>query len=294
MDAKPFLIKTARSLGLTACGTCSAIFPQELSQRLSNAGAVPFAPADRNERLSPQRVLSGARSFFVILFPYKIEKQETGNIALYARPEDYHRINHRYMDRIINVTKKSFPEEKFTALTDTSPMVDRWLAYAAGLGFFGRNHCLIHPVYGSYFTIGAILTTLFLSPDTPLSLSCGSCRLCERACPGKIIGKEPFNPWHCKSYLTQKKEDLSPEESAIIKKTPLIFGCDACQNCCPFNQKAPVSPLPEIKENRISNLTQEMLESLSNRAFDKTYRNYAFAWRGKKVLLRNWKIVHDK
>lgn len=294
MDAKTFLKETAQSLGLIACGTCSAAFSPELSQKLSAAGAVPFAPADQQERLSPEKLLPGARSFFVILFPYKPLKKEAGNIALYARPEDYHRINHRYMDRIIQRMEESYPEEKFLALTDTSPMVDRWLAYAAGLGFFGRNHCLIHPIYGSYVTIGAILTTLYLPPDTPLTLSCGSCHLCEKACPGRILGREPLNPWHCKSYLTQKKENLSPEECDIVKKTPLIFGCDACQNCCPFNQKAPPSPLPEIKENRIPSLSEEMMETLSNRAFDRTYRNYAFAWRGKKVLLRNWKIVHDK
>lgn len=294
MDPKTLSLETARSLQLTACGACSIDFSKDLSQALSKAGPVPFAPAEAEKRLSPESLLPGARSFFVILFPYKTEEREMGNIALYARSEDYHRVNHRYMDRIIEVAAKAFPQARFKALTDTSPMVDRWLAYAAGLGFFGRNHCLIHPVYGSYVTIGAILTTLPLSPDIPLTLSCGDCRLCEMACPGKIIGKEPFNPWHCKSYLTQKKEDLTEEEQAIIRKTPLIFGCDGCQNCCPYNRKAPPSPLPEIRENRIPFLTKEMMESMSNRAFDKTYKNYAFAWRGKKVLLRNWHIVHEK
>ena len=294
MNLKTLFLDTARSLGLTACGACSIHFSEELSKGLSQAGPIPFAPAELEKRLSPETLLPGAKSFFVILFPYKAEEKERGNIALYARPEDYHRINHRYMEKIINHMKSIYPKDAFKALTDTSPMVDRWLAYAAGLGFFGRNHCLIHPLFGSYVTIGAILTTLPLTPDKPLTLSCGTCRLCEKACPGKIIGKEPFNLWRCKSYLTQKKEDLREEEKEIIKRTPLIFGCDACQNCCPYNRKAPPSPLPEIHEKRIPLLTGEMMESLSNRSFDKTYKNYAFAWRGKKVLLRNWKIVNEK
>lgn len=294
MDPKTLFMNTARSMGLTACGACSIHFSEELSERLSQAGPVPFAPTEAEKRLSPEALLPGAESFFVILFPYKTEDRERGNIALYARPEDYHHLNHRYMERIISAVKAVYPEAECKALTDTSPMVDRWLAYTAGLGFFGRNHCLIHPVYGSYVTIGAILTTLSLTPDKPLTLSCGDCHLCEKACPGKIIGKDPFNPWHCKSYLTQKKEELTEEEKNIIGKTPLIFGCDACQDCCPFNRKAPPSPLPEIRENRIPTLTREMMESLSNRSFDKTYKNYAFAWRGKKVLLRNWDIVHEK
>ena len=173
-------------------------------------------------------------------------------------------------------------------------MEDRWLAWSAWIGFFGKNHCLIHPVYGSSVTIGAILTTLELEPDKPLSLSCGNCHLCEKACPGKIIGKELFNPSRCKSCITQKKEDLTDVEIEILKKTPLIFGCDECQKCCPFNKKAPFSPIPEIHENRISCLSGEELENISNRGFDRKYKEYAFAWRGKKVLLRNWHIVHDK
>mgnify|MGYP005905410125 CR=1 FL=1 len=293
MDAKTILTEAAASLNLTATGVCSIDFPDTLKERLSSAGAVPFAP-EEEKRLAPKNLLPHARSFFVILFPYKPEQQKKGNIALYARPEDYHRVNHKYMDALINMVQPQYPQESFLPLTDTSPMVDRWLAYAARLGFFGKNHCLIHPVYGSYVTIGAILTTLSLAPDTPLSLSCGSCSLCLHACPGRILGKEPFNPWHCKSYLTQKKEPLTEEELQILKRTPFIFGCDECQSCCPYNRKAPASPLPEIHRNRIPCLGKEELESISNRGFDRTYGNYAFAWRGKKILLRNWNIIHKE
>lgn len=91
-----------------------------------------------------------------------------------------------------------------------------------------------------------------------------------------------------------KKEELSPAEMQILQRTPYIFGCDECQRFCPFNQKARPSPLPEIHEHRISTLTKEEMDSYSNRAFDKAFRSYAFAWRGKKVLLRNWNIVNEK
>ena len=106
-------------------------------------------------------------------------------------------------------------------------------------------------------------------------------------CPGHVIREDSFDVWHCKSYLTQKKEALTEEEEKIIARTPLIFGCDECQLCCPFNKNAAVSPLPEIRENRLPFLTREKLESYSNRSFDKEMREYAFAWRGRKVLLRN-------
>lgn len=294
LNPKEQFLEAANALGLDACGACSVIFEDTLEKNLSRTGPIPFAPPEIRKRLSPEELLPGARSFFVILFPYKTEDEEQANIALYARPRDYHRINHRYMEKIEEEMKALYPDESFLSLTDTSPMVDRWLAYAAGLGFFGRNHCLIHPAYGSYVTIGAILTTLALTPDRPLSLSCGDCHACIGACPGQVLGGKTFNPWHCKSYLTQKKEDLTSEEEKILRRTPYIFGCDECQRCCPYNRNARPSPLPEIREARIPFVSGERLSALSNRGFEREYREYAFAWRGKKVLLRNWEIVNKK
>lgn len=294
MTPKSHLTQIAASLHLDACGVCAASFGSTLKEQLQKAGSVPFAPSSLAERLDPSALLKEARSFFVILFPYRPLKPEEGNIALYARPMDYHKVIHRYLQKIIETAALSYPGEQFLPLVDTSPMVDRWLAYAAGLGFFGRNHCLIHPTYGSFVTIGSILTTLPLAPDKPLTLDCGSCSECLIRCPGRAIRENRLDPFRCKSYLTQKKEDLSSEEIQILQRTPYIFGCDECQHFCPFNQKARPSPLPEIHEHRISKLTKEEMDTYSNRAFDKAFRSYAFAWRGKKVLLRNWEIVNEK
>ncbi len=292
MNPKLLFTQTAYALHLDACGVASATLPPHLLERLQHTGPVPFAPEDLPSRLDTQALLPGSRSCMVVLFPYKPKEEEAGNIALYARPLDYHKINHQYLEKIIQVMQKAYPKETFLSLVDTSPMVDRYLAYQAGLGFFGRNHCLIHPKYGSFFTIGAILTTLDMTPDTPLSLSCGDCHICQQHCPGRVISDDHFNPWHCKSYLTQKKEELTEEEIQILRRTPTIFGCDECQLHCPYNQQAPASPLPEIHEHRITTLTEETLFSYSNRSFDKTFRSYAFAWRGRRVLLRNLEIIH--
>lgn len=223
MNAKELLVKTAASLQLDACGAASVNFSEKLSERLTEAGTIPFAPADIKERIDTEALLPGSRSFFVILFPYRPSHKEEGNIALYARGLDYHKMIQSYLDRIIGVMRNAYPEARFRGLADTSPMVDRWLAYAAGLGFFGKNHCIINPKYGSFFTIGSILTTLELSPDSPLDLSCGECRECFYHCPGHVIREDSFDVWHCKSYLTQKKEALTEEEEKIIARTPHYF-----------------------------------------------------------------------
>lgn len=293
-SAKNILLEKARSLNLDAVGCMSCPIAPRLFEKLENAGSIPFAPSDIKKRLTPESILPGTKSIVVFLFPYRYAEEKNANIALYARAKDYHRVVHAYLSQIIEFMKGYYPSENFHAVADTSPMVDRWLAYQAGLGFFGKNHCLIHPKYGSYFTIGSILTTLELSPDIPLTMSCGSCTRCFAACPGKALSHDRFNPWTCKSYLTQKKEELTESEKKILQKTPLIFGCDECQKCCPFNENAAASPLPEMRENRIPRLERETLETLSNRQFAKDYKDYAFAWRGKPILLRNMNIIEKK
>ena len=292
MNPSSFIQEAAARLHLDACGFASLSSLAGARPHLEAARTVPFAPPPA-ERLSAEALLPGARSAIVILFPYKPAMEETGNIALYARAPDYHRVNRSYLAKLMEAIQPAFPDDRFLPITDTSPLVDRWLAYAAGLGFFGWNHCLIHPKYGSYVTIGALLTTLSLPAGTPMERRCGACRRCIAACPGRALAEGPIRPWQCKSYLTQKKEPLTREETAILRRTPLIFGCDECQRICPWNEQAAPSPLPEIQEGRIPTLSGETLSSLSVRGFDKTYRGYAFAWRGKKVLLRNLSLMKE-
>lgn len=293
-EAKSRLLAIARAYRLDAVGTMRCPISPLLSEKLSAHGPVPFAPESISQRLHPEEVLPGTKSIIVVLFPYKYKEEKQANIALYARSKDYHKVLHRYLEKIIEEMKYSYPSAQFHSIVDTSPLADRFLAYQAGLGFFGKNHCLIHPKYGSYFTIGSILTDLELPPDTPLALSCGSCTRCMDACPGRCLTPTTFNPWTCKSYLTQKKEPLTEAEEKIIQKTPLIFGCDECQKYCPFNEKAALSPLPEISEDRIPYLSKEALENLSNRQFMRDYRDYAFAWRGKPILVRNIELLEKK
>ncbi|MDY6085050.1 MAG: QueG-associated DUF1730 domain-containing protein [Dialister sp.] len=284
-----------RALRLDAAGFVSLPLSPDLPKRLEHAGPVPFAPEDIKRRVSPEALLPGCQGAVVILFPYSTGQNETGNISLYARAKDYHRIIHRYLAALIDTFHTLDPSASFYPLADTSPLVDRWLAYEAGLGFFGKNHLLIHPKYGSWFTIGAILTTWTLPKASPMGCCCGECRQCINACIGGALSDHGFNPWRCKSFITQKKEDLSAEEIKILKRSPLIFGCDACQSCCPFNKNAAPSPLPSLYTDRVTSLSKDDL-SLSHRQFEKKYRDYAFAWRGKKVLLRNFTLLtssHD-
>ena len=179
---------------------------------------------------------------------------------------------------------------QFSIHCDTSPLADRYMAYLAGLGFYGKNNCFISPKWGSYVMIGTILTTLEFEPNTPLGQSCMGCNRCITACLGQCLGHDEFKYDTCKSYLTQKKGDLTNEEETIIRKTPLVFGCDVCQEVCPHNQSIPATPIPEFQ--RIEPYIDiNELETLTNKEFKAKYGNRAFSWRGKKILMRNQEIT---
>ena len=180
------------------------------------------------------------------------------------------------------------------AIVDTSPLAERDLAVQAGVGFLGDNGCLINETYGSWCFVGAVLTTVPLTPDQPRNQECLHCGNCSRACPGDCFQSGRYDYRSCKSYLTQKKGELTAEEIAIIQKTPLIFGCDACQDCCPHNARAKETPLPEFRQERIPRLEESTLEAMANRQFREAYGDRSFAWRGKKILLRNLELTTGK
>lgn len=167
------------------------------------------------------------------------------------------------------------------------------MAYLAGLGFYGKNNCFISTKWGSYVVIGTILTTLELEPNMPLNQSCMECNRCITACLGQCLGHDEFKYDTCKSYLTQKKGDLTEEEKTIISKTPLVFGCDVCQEVCPHNRDIPTTPIPEFQQIEPFIEINE-LEALTNKEFKAKYGNRAFAWRGKKILMRNQTIIEEK
>ncbi|MBQ8807957.1 MAG: DUF1730 domain-containing protein [Clostridia bacterium] len=228
------------------------------------------------------------KSAIVCLFPYYCGEKE-GNLSLYARGLDYHLVIREKLSLVCEFIKTLAPHTVCEIFSDIGPEIDRYLAYKAGLGFYGKNKMLINDDYGSYFFIGYILCDLDLPPDTPLEKECIGCNRCIESCPGKALG-ESFDTDKCASHISQKKGDLTESEIAILKKTGLVFGCDMCQRVCPHNNIMP-KPMKEFEEDLIFALSLPDLENLSNREFMKKYKNRAFSWRGRGVLLRNIKIM---
>ena len=228
------------------------------------------------------------KSAIVCLFPYFTGFNE-GNLSLYARSIDYHLLIKNKLSMVCEFIRSLSSQADCEIFADIGAEVDRQLAFNAGLGFYGKNGMLINDDFGSWFFIGYILCSLPLQPDSPLEKQCMGCNKCIESCAGGALDKG-FDISRCASHISQKKGDLTESEIAILKKSGLIFGCDVCQRVCPHNNITP-KPMKEFTEDLIHSVSLEDIENLSNKEFMRKYKNRAFSWRGKNVVLRNLHIL---
>ena len=286
------LQEVCKQLHIPVVGTTSWPLPNEARQILCESNPCPFTAADLDERLmgTPDFM---PRSAIVCLFPYHVPYSGATNLARYTWATDYHLVVTDYLQRLVDELSSTNPSELFSIHCDTSPLADRYMAYLAGLGFYGKNKCFINPTWGSYIVIGTVLTTLEFKPNTPMADTCIGCNRCITSCLGQCLNDNEFNYATCKSYLTQKKGDLTNDEQSIIKKSPLVFGCDVCQEVCPHNKDLPTTPIVEFQSIE-PYVDIEELESISNKEFKAKYGHRAFSWRGKKILIRNNKYIDSK
>lgn len=253
---------------------------------VSFGGLLPFLGADAREKI--ETLCENPAGVFVAAFSYYAGEQP-GNLALYCRGEDYHRVVTRRLEAVCGALRARYPAHHFIPGADNSPIPEQTAAILAGLGQKGIHNLLIVPPYGSFLVLGTILTDLPLETSVPhcAKTACTHCGACRRACPTGALGEGGFDGSRCLSQLSQKKGELSPWETQMLKKSPLIWGCDLCQRACPCNREALETSISEFREGRLHSLSQEDLEGLSNRQFQETFGTRAFAWRGPAVLRRN-------
>ena len=286
------LQEVCKQLHIPVVGTTSWPLPNEARQILCESNPCPFTAADLDERLmgTPDFM---PRSAIVCLFPYHVPYSGATNLARYTWATDYHLVVTDYLQRLVDELSSTNPSKLFSIHCDTSPLADRYMAYLAGLGFYGKNKCFINPIWGSYIVIGTVLTTLEFEPNTPMTETCLGCNRCISACLGKCLDHNEFKYDTCKSYLTQKKGDLTDDEQSIVGKSPLVFGCDVCQEVCPHNKDLPTTPIVELQSIE-PYVDIEELDSISNKEFKAKYGHRAFSWRGKKILIRNNEYIDTK
>lgn len=238
---------------------------------------------------TPDLHLAGVRSIIALALSYassavQVQHQEECYISLYARGKDYHKVMAQKMAQLSEFIQEIRPGAKVKAYSDTGALLDRAISCRAGLGWIGKNNNLINPTYGSYLFLGEILTDLELTADQEITDRCGECELCLKSCPaGALIEQYHLEAKHCISYLTQKKGILPEEERKLIGRN--LWGCDRCQQVCPFNQGVPVDRHPQFKA-RLTGDIQKILSFLKG-GIEPAWRDSALFWQGLRILKRN-------
>ena len=222
----------------------------------------------RLRRADPRTILPECQTIIVvgmIYNPGEGRDEAAARIAAYARGDDYHDLIGRRLEALGRFLQADMGEPvPFRAYTDTGPILEREMAQRAGLGWIGKNTCILNQRVGSWLFLGVILTSLELEPSLPAPDRCGKCTRCIDACPTHaLIAPYQLDSNRCISYLTIEKRGIIPKEMREGMGGH-VFGCDICQDVCPWNRKAPVTRERELHPERpypgaeaISTMTDE-------------------------------------
>lgn len=236
-------VASARARGFAAAGVLAAARPltwDRFRDWLSEGrhGEMAYLERDAAARMCFDSILPFAKS--VVAVARAVPGTGPGNVAAYARGEDYHRVVRRHLKNVVADLVPLAPKgSHFRVCVDTAPLLEREVAVRAGLGFVGKNGMLIVPGVGSHVVLGEVLTDVALAPSaSPFADGedrCGTCTACLEACPTRaFVAPRILDSAKCLSYLTiEKRGDLSPSEEAALGGR--LFGCDDCQTVCPFN-----------------------------------------------------------
>jgi epoxyqueuosine reductase len=265
-DEKTSLVKSlAAALGFDRVGVTparplerAAYYRHWLAR--GHASSMGYLHRNVDLRCDPAQILPGAKSIVCTAVSYKrVEPPPadraagpTGRVSGYARGRDYHVVLRGMLEALRREMQRAIdtPFES-RAFVDTGPLIERELAAAAGLGWIGKNTMLMHERLGSFLFLGEIATTLELAPDGPATDHCGTCTRCLDACPTNAFpAPYQLDASRCISYLTiEHRGDVQPD---LARQTgDWVYGCDVCQDVCPFNAKAPLGRGAELAEERI-------------------------------------------
>ncbi|MGH7525283.1 MAG: tRNA epoxyqueuosine(34) reductase QueG [Gemmatimonadales bacterium] len=304
MSVTQDLKRRAAELGFLACGITD---PSPLAQpdRLDSwlargyAGTMRYLHRQANRRKDPRLIVPGALSVVVALDNYYRGEDDSAGappqVARYAQGLDYHRITRRRLDLL-----GDFLRERGAGVAhswaDSGPVPERELAQRAGLGWIGKNTMLIRPGAGSFFFIGSIFTDLALDLDQPFDLDrCGTCTRCLDACPtAALVEPRVLDATRCISYLTIEHRGPIPE-SLADRLEGWVFGCDICNEVCPWNQRvAGPEPVAEFQPRGALEADPELFERMDEDEFARRFGDTPLERAGLVGMRRNFRAAFGK
>jgi len=293
----------AKRLGFLSCGISKAVFLEEEAPRLENwlnknrHGEMAYMENHFDKRLDPTRLVPGSKSVISLLlnyFPAQEQASDTYKISKYAYGTDYHFLIKDKLKQLMDFISKEIGDVHGRAFVDSAPVLDKAWAAKSGLGWIGKHSNLLTKQLGSFYFIAELIVDLDLEYDTPVTDHCGSCTACIDACPtGAIVAERVVDGSKCISYFTIELKNEIPA-SQKGKFQDWMFGCDICQDVCPWNRfskphNEPLfSPQPELLS-----MTKQDWEEITEEVFQKIFKKSAVKRTKFTGLKRNITFLKD-
>jgi epoxyqueuosine reductase len=305
LDIASAIREKAESLGFAACGFSPAIRLDELEAPLrewvdsGKAGQMQYLARNQAVRIDPARLFEGAKTIISLAAGYYFPREDEGSqhpgISRYALGLDYHRVLKDRGLELLHWIGETFGPAGGRVFTDSAPLPEREWARRGGLGWIGRNGCLILPGKGSWFFLAEIVLDIEIAEDRPsVPDRCGTCTRCVEACPtDALAGDGSMDPRKCISYLTIEYHGDLPDEFRG-RWHDWIFGCDICQEVCPWNRRPLESAIPEFRpEPGRQDGILSALRRGDEHAFNRMIKGSPMERAGWKEILRNFEFLAD-
>jgi epoxyqueuosine reductase len=288
----------AHRLGFEGCGISRAAYLPEDAKQLESwlrenyHGSMTYMENHVEKRVDPAKLVEGAQSVISVIINYFPSKNQADPdapvVSKYAYGKDYHAIIRQKLKLLLHFINKSITPVNGRAFVDSAPVLDKAWAARAGLGWIGKNTCLISPKAGSFFFIGSLIIDLPLSYSEGIPDFCGDCQRCIQACPTRaIIAPRVLDARRCISYMTiEHKGDIDPGFKNKMENR--VFGCDICQDVCPWNRKAVPHQVKEFEPiTGLLEMTRQEWHALDEKQFKKLFSTSAVKRAKYEGLRRN-------
>ncbi|MGL4336588.1 MAG: tRNA epoxyqueuosine(34) reductase QueG [Turicibacter sp.] len=299
MNIKQELIQYSKEIGIDAIGFTDAAPFTELEQILIHREEQGFSSGltkgSLDEKVNPKLIMADAKSIIAVALAYPRQtdvmpvfdkENPTVQFSRSSWGVDYHHMMNEKLNLIKAWLIEKIPGIEVIPMVDTGLLNDRSVALRSGIGFSGINSSVIHKEFGSYLYLGELLVSHEFLKDAPRNRECGSCRKCVVACPsGAIFEDGGLNEKICLSYVTQSKEIL--EESLLKKVNKNVYGCDICQEVCPYNKEVDSHLHPQMEATGIEFPQINDILMMTQKEFKVKYGHLAGSWRGVSVIKRN-------